>query len=238
MPPAADLVMMSKADTVDLYRMTQYAIDTAREGAKDHDLTVTVFEQNEQAPEYDDATTHYRPGDFNYNRFANWGANMGTAPRIVVANNDLIFTPGWLGALIAADYPIVSPIDPTYPRQQGITQNEKGWLTGKHLSGWCFMITRSLWADIGGLDETYGFWCADDALIEQLRARSLPPMIVPSAQVHHLMSVTLSSRSKDEQDDLTWRWVHKFNQATGAQLGATNRHYVEWKRRNAEQISS
>lgn len=237
MNPDADLIIMSKADAPGLAAMTQNAIDTALDGAPGLDVNVLVMEQC-QLPEYARATTVYAPQTFNYNRFANWAMNAVNSRRAVIANNDLLFHPGWLRALIAADYPIVSPVDPDYPRQRGIDRNERGTLTGRHLAGWCFMIDRNLWQRIGGFDETYAFWCSDDALIEQLTRIDVPPMAVPAAQVTHLLSRTLYSRDQDEQDDLTWKQVHRFNQASGAQLGASNPRYLDWQRRNADEMSS
>ena len=35
----------------------------------------------------------------------------------------------------------------------------------KDLSGWAFMMKRDLWNQIGGLDNDFDFWFADNSLI-------------------------------------------------------------------------
>jgi hypothetical protein len=217
--------MMSRADTPKLMSMTQQAIYTAVDGAEPGALNIVVMEQ-QPGVAYRDAKTITAPEDFNYNRFANVGAALGHADWVVVANNDLLFAPGWLTALLEVDCPVVSPIDPGNARQRQITRDTAGQVTGVHLSGWCFMIARELLDKIGGLDERLSFWCSDDALIQQLLAVGVLPVVTPQAKVHHLVSATLHTR--DDQDELTWGQVEVFNELYGCDLGANNPRFLAW----------
>lgn len=226
--PVADLIILSNAKTDEMRRMTQRTIDTALAGANSLPINVLVLEQQEH--KYARARTLHAPEVFNYNRFANRGARSGGAEWIVVANNDLVFQAGWLHQLIAANHPVVSPINPGDPRQSGILEPEKGTTNGRHFSGWCFMIKRSLWERIGGFDEDVSFWCSDDATIEQVKALGIEPMIVPASTVRHLASVTL--RSQATPDELTWRNVYIFNQKYGANKFADDPRYIKWRRTN------
>lgn len=223
-----DVVMMSNAKTAEIQRMTQEAIDTCRKGAGDHDIRVIVMEQ--QPVKYEGAETIRPRGEFNYNAFANRGARRGNAEWIVFANNDLRFDSNWLDALLVANHPLVSPKSPNDPRQRLINRNVKGYTNPQHLSGWCFMIKRSLWKQFGGLDESFNFWCSDDATIEQARQAGVEPMLVPLSVVHHLGSVTL--RSIPDADDLTWKNVHAFNVKYGQDKFANDRRFIQWKSRN------
>lgn len=151
-----------------------------------------------------------QPGTpFNYNQAANIGARAGSADWIVIANNDLIFTPGWVEPLLEACHPLVSPKCPNDKRQRDITRNEIGDQVGRHFSGWCFMISRKLYEQIGGFDEDFTFWCADNAVVEQCKSVGVLPMLVPGSQVIHLGSQTL--KLEPVKDELTRGNVLKFN---------------------------
>src|SRR5690606_19565225 len=141
-PLTVDLVMLSRSSTPEVRAMTQKAIRSAVEGAPNHRVNVVVVEQV-PGVRYDDATMIYETGEFAYNRFGNIGAETGSAPWIMLANNDLEFEPGWLDALLAAKHDVVSPANPGDARQHGVTKNEVGEVNGKHFSGWCFMIRRT-----------------------------------------------------------------------------------------------
>lgn len=148
--PVLDLIILSKAKSYRDSLMTQKAIDTALDGANGLPINIIVIEGG--VGQYHDAKTVYTRDKFNYNRFANQGAGMGTAEWIMIANNDLEFTNGWLHNLLSADNPVVSPHEPTDVRQKGIIDNQLGFECGRHFSGWCFMIERKLWLEIGGFD--------------------------------------------------------------------------------------
>jgi hypothetical protein len=225
-----DLVMMSNAMTPDLASMTQLAVTTAVDNA-DNPINVTVMEQCAGVT-YKFANTIHMPGLFNYNRFANRGAKMGEAPWIVFANNDLRFEAHWDKHLIKANHPVVSPYSPGYHRHYNVLYNERGTQVGRHLAGWCFMMARWLWQELGGLDETYPFWCADNAVMDQLVAKGVQPLLVRDSVVHHMVSSTLSRRNVAEQDRLTWAAVHQYNRETGKNILAHDVRYLDWKKRN------
>lgn len=224
-----DVVFLSRANTEPLRVMTQAAIDSCHAGAN-QPINVIVMEQVEGVT-YRGATTLVAPTEFAYNAFANIGAATGTAPWVMVANNDLTFGRGWLHPLLKAGNRVVSPIDPGNRGQRGIARNTRGFQTGRHFSGWCFALTRELWEKIGGLDEDFTFWCADDAVIQQVRAKGVLPMLVPMSRVRHLVSVT-HGQIPDPDSDRTWAQVWKFEQKYGEQKFQTNRNYTEWKRQN------
>lgn len=228
-----DLVIMSRADTDELRAMTQRTIDSAVDNAAgEYSVNVIVLEQNPHCNPYSARGNMLHicaMGDFHYNKFANYGARLGTAPWIMIANNDLIFEFDWLAPLLAADHPIVSPIYPEDPRQQNVRGNETGYRTGRHFSGWCFMITRQLWQRIGGFDESVRFWCSDDVVVQQLKALDIPPMVVPESRVRHMVSATLST--SPERDELTWGQVAVYNERYGTTLFENDQRYLQYRAR-------
>ncbi len=234
--PIVDVVFLSKATTPELRDMCQHAIDTCIAGAGDHTVNVVVIEQ--AGARYRDAITIHETGDFNYNEFGNIGAATGSAPWIMIANSDLDFEPGWLDALLDAKHDLVSPVDKNEGRQNRLTNNETGTQCGQHLSGWCFMMSRSFWEKIGGLDRDFRFWCADNSLIEQALAVGVKPMVVPKARVTHLISQTIGGRGKaqdpDDDGSMTWQMVRLFNKKYGKNLFNGDARYRAWQAKHPE----
>lgn len=230
--PIVDVVILSKADTYRDSLMTQKAIDSATKGANGLPINIIVIEGG--VGDYQGAQTVYNLNKFNYNMFANEGAAMGKAEWIMIANNDLEFTDGWLHNLLAADNPVVSPHEPNDARQRGITKNEPGFECGRHFCGWCFMITRKLWLEIGGFDTDVDFWCSDDVVIEQVKAVGMTPMLVKESIVHHTGSVTLQQQTEEVQSDWKWRNVFIFNTKYGKNKFNTHPSYIQWLADNKE----
>lgn len=228
--PLVDVVMLSKAKRYRDSIMTQRAIDSCIVGANGLPINIIVIEGG--VGEYHDATTIHTRDKFNYNQFANKGASLGKADWIMIANNDLEFTDGWLHNLLSANNDVVSPHEPNDIRQKGIIDNQKGFECGKHFSGWCFMIKRSLWEKIGGFDTDVDFWFSDNAVIEQVKAEGVIPMLVKDSIVHHAGSVTFRQMPDDVQDDLKWRNADIFNKKYNKEEFKNDKRYIEWKRRN------
>lgn len=234
-PAVSDVIILSNAKDERLFRMTSDAIGTCIRGANGLSVNIIVVEQN-RAITYGNAQTIHRVDGFNYNRYANAGAHAGKATHIVIANNDLIFHDGWLHNLLAANHPLVSPKCPNDPRQRDIRDNATGTVNGRHLSGWCFMIQRSLWERMNGFDEDVSFWFSDDCTIEQARIFGVEPMLVPSSVVRHLGSSTLHSLDPETMDDYTWGQVDIFNSKYGKDKFANHPRYLEWKSRQKEAV--
>lgn len=223
-----DVVILSNAKDLKLQNMTQHAIDTCIAGANSLPINVIVVEQKPGVV-YTSAQTLLKQDEFNYAAFANFGASVGHAGWVMIANNDLVFTDGWLHALIAANHPVVSPKEPNDVRQTDIIENTTGSRVGKHLSGWCNMIRRDIWDEIGGLDEEFPFWCVDDALVEQLREIDIEPMLVVDSIVKHLGSITLNSETRTRYSNLTWAGIDRFNQKYGTHRLAGHPNFKQWK---------
>ena len=233
--PVLDLIILSKARTYRDSLMTQKAIDTALNGANGLPINVIVIEQG--VGDYHDAKTVHRRNDkFNYNKFANDAAGMGTAEWIMVANSDLEFTNGWLHNLLSADNPVVSPHEPTDIRQKGIIENALGFEIGRYFSGWCFMIERKLWLEIGGFDDDVDFWFSDDVVVEQVKAVGVTPMLVKESIVRHAGSMTMKQLPETEQNDLKWRNCFIFNTKYGKNKFNDHPSYIKWLADNKEFI--
>lgn len=211
--PVADVIILSNAKSPIFKALTEKAIKTCLQGANGLPVRIIVMEQ--QKVSYRNAEVVRCSEEFHYNKFANRGISMSGAPWVMVANNDLTFTNGWLHELIAAGHDVVSPVSPDDPRQKDIKEIETGYVNGRNLSGWCFMMKRDIWERISGLDEATTFWSSDDVVIEQLRAINVEPAIVPRSIVHHEGSRTLRSLPSHKQKELTRDQVKIFNKKYG-----------------------
>ena len=228
--PLVDVIMLSKASKYRDSLMTQKAIDSCHKGANGLPINIIVMEGG--VGQYHGATTLPKRGKFNYNQYANEGAALGKADWIMIANNDLEFTDGWLHNLLSADNAVVSPHEPTDLRQKGIIENELGFECGRHFSGWCFMISRELWLKIGKFDEDVDFWCSDDVVIEQVKAAGVTPMLVKESIVRHEGSITLKQQPEDVQTDWKWRNVWIYNTKYGKNKFKDHSSYIAWLRDN------
>lgn len=229
-----DVIILSKADKYRDSMMTQRAIDSCIQGSNGLPVNIIVLEGG--IGQYRNASTIPKRGKFNYNQYANEGAALGSAEWIMVANNDLEFQDGWLHNLIAADHPLVSPHEPNDPRQADITENTEGDVTGRHLSGWCFMISRDLWKKIGGFDTDVDFWCSDDVVIEQAKLAGVMPMVVKDSVVRHLGSQTFAKQPATVQSDWKWRNVYIYNTKYGKDKFADHTGYKVWLHNNKDKL--
>ncbi len=105
--PVVDLIILSKANTTQKKNMTTQAITSAFMGSNGIAMSITVLEQANAR--YARANTVIKPEAFNYNKFANYGASLGKAEWIVLANNDLIFHDQWLYNMLKVGHPVMSP---------------------------------------------------------------------------------------------------------------------------------
>jgi N-acetylglucosaminyl-diphospho-decaprenol L-rhamnosyltransferase len=67
------------------------------------------------------------------------------------------------------------------------------------VSGASMMIRQSVFADLGGMDQSYGLHCEDLDLMYRLRERGMHCLLVPAARVFHDQGVSSKSRPS---------WVH------------------------------
>lgn len=204
-----DVVILSDAKNAKLEATTRQAIQTLFRSERPGTFNVIVVEQS--AVNYPVPQTLHLSGEFNYNKFANIGLAKGRAPWLCVANNDLIFEQGWFTELLKIGDDVMSPKNPGDPRQANVITPQGGYMVGRHFSGWCFVMKRSVWEKIQGFDEDFPFWCADNATVEQLKAIKTQCTLVPASKVKHLASETLRTLPEDEKRAKTILQVKKFN---------------------------
>lgn len=198
------VAIISNAKNKRLHEITLSCIESIK---KTSDARIVIYESSDV--KYSDETK--KVDYFNYNMICNRAVNNSDTDLIVLANNDLLFMQGWTNLLkyVNAGFLVCSPISPGDARQERLKEFETGYICGRHFSGWCFLIHKKAWKDIGGFDEDFHFWCADNAIIEQLKAKEITPLIDPESKVKHLVSQTLITETNI--DELTKQQVKRFN---------------------------
>lgn len=200
-----DLIIVSQS-AGKLIQVTQNCIDSARKDAVK--LNIIVVETGNPYKYKVDKLIEYN-GEFNYNRALNLGLKYAKSDYQILANNDIIFYPGWskIGDIMKAnDYLSASALS-TDIRQRYCKRGDlayEGYTIGFQLAGWCIFTAKELWKQIGPLSEKHKFWFSDNAYAGQLIEKNIKHALICSVQVDHLESQTLNRMPRHTQNLYTW----------------------------------
>ncbi|MBR9997340.1 MAG: hypothetical protein KFF73_00145 [Cyclobacteriaceae bacterium] len=204
-----------------LKKITEEAIKSI-----DKQHNTIVIESNPSAV-YRNSTTIYPDMPFNYNKYLNIGARTGDQEFIFFGNNDLIFEKNWdeeIGEKMNEHNLVsASPLCPDTHLKFGIEKNSgvlQGYEVYKFFCGWAFVMRRSFYENIGGLNEMFNFWCSDNAIVNQLKKENAKHALVTSSIVHHLNQGgnTLESLSLSKIKSYTVNELKKYNHLFNANL--------------------
>ena len=119
-------------------------------------------------------------------------------------NNDLIFKQGSISRLIAAfkTNPLLMSASSQIPGDKS-TENQSGYHVGikGQFYGWFFMMRRTAYEEIGGLDEDVTAWFSDDCVAQQLKQKNLLHMLISGSYVEHLENQTINYGTNQEKKD-------------------------------------
>jgi len=201
-----DLIIISASKDLSLKKMTQDAIDSClADGA---DVNVILVETY-QKTEYKNVDKYVLfEGEFNYNHCLNLGLKHRKGDVQILANNDIIFMPGWssIGETMREyDYLSASALS-NHPRQRLFKRGDyayEGYDICLYVTGWCLFVDRKVWDQIGPLDETYRFWYSDDAYVAQLKRKGIKHYLICNVVVNHYISRTLMKTDRATRVKLT-----------------------------------
>jgi GT2 family glycosyltransferase len=213
-----DVVILSYAKTPYHELLTKQCLSTLKKcGVK---YNVFLHEQN-ITPLYEGCNQFYVNEPFNYNKLMNTGARMGSSEYIAFCNNDLEFENDSLKILIEgmqrenldSASPFCRLVHGVESRLTPTGVIRLGWNVRLEFAGWCFVMKRSSFEKMGGLDEDFSFWCADNATVEQLKGNRMRHGLVTNAIVNHISSGenTLKEMSHSEKEEMTFNQICKFN---------------------------
>ncbi len=239
-----DVVMLAYTATPEIYTMNVAALVSLDASEPGIQFNVFLLESNPEFPQlgwgYDPATQVIFPGEkFNFNRFNNIGGRLGKADWVVFVNNDVVFEPGWCSAMLAAhasDRRIrcLCPVDIlSQYTPAGTFAAHEAYRIGHHVrvtfTGWCFMVQRSVLGEIGGFDERFDYYFADDDFTMQLRGSDILNAAVMGSHVRHLAHVTSRSNALDISEKFKSDQM-RFHSKWGSQ------RLIAWKNRLTEKV--
>jgi GT2 family glycosyltransferase len=190
-----DLIIVSQSKG-DLIQTTQNCINTAlADGA---DVNVILVETGGEIVQYKNVNQYvlYK-GTFCYNRALNEGLQHAKGDVHILANNDLIFHPGWsrIGDLMALNgYHSASAINGIQNRFPAGNYVYDGYTISQILTGWCIFMDRYCHEKIGKLDESVVFWYSDDLYALQLQSVGIMHGLFCNIRVDHIASRTLKKQ--------------------------------------------
>ena len=189
-----DLIIVAKSSDPQLIAMTQQTIDTAR--ADGADMRVIVVETGPYHKYRDCDVSVFYKDDFCYNHALNLGLLEAKGDIHLLANNDLVFRPGWskVGDIMKDNNCHSASMLSQDMRQRHFERGEflyEGYNVGSHLTGWLILLDDYCLSKIGKLDESFKFWYSDDVYALQLRAAGVKHYLVCNCQVDHITSQTL-----------------------------------------------
>ena len=207
-----DLIIVVSSSSKRLIDITQKCIDSAR--ADVADLNVIIVETFGRIYEYEDCDIIKYEGQFNYNRALNLGINKAKGDVFILANNDIVFHPGWsvIGDLMLSNgFDSASALSNSknhrgLPREDSIYP---GFSIGTILTGWCIFVTRNCIKKIERLDERCEFWGADNVYAEQLKEKGLRHGLFCNIRVDHLESSTLRTLPTRVQREYSYGSLQK-----------------------------
>ena len=224
-------VVIPTRDAVDLLRRSVACVER-ESTAHDVRLVIVDNDSRDPATlDYLEHSGHLvvrAPGAFNFSRIVNIGvAAAGPVDHVLLLNNDVVQArPGWLGALVEhSQRPAIGAVGGRLLLEDGTPQHEGIWVWAhggpadnldlssyfgmglvtrdvSAVTGACLMVKRSLWADMGGFDESLGVALNDvDFCLRLLRA-GYRNVYTPLAELTHLESATRGRRHPAEDERL------------------------------------
>ena len=226
-----DLIIVSSSTHKDLIRYTQQAIDTC---CSEGEVNVILVETG-QPYKYKDVNRYIEyNGEFNYNRALNMGLKYARSDFQILANNDIIFHPGWskIGDIMRVNHYLSASALSNDSRQKWFRRGDyayEGYFIGWQLAGWCIFTDKALWNKIGKLSERHTFWFSDNVYGEQLKAEGIPHALICSVHVDHIGSQTLKKLDSRKQLLYTIHEGRKIKNANSKAIGKGNPKDIQKK---------
>jgi GT2 family glycosyltransferase len=135
--------------------MTINCLDSLKYGMPDEVILVNDGSKaDERLWGYPGIRYYQRPKNGGYSACVNTGLELSTGDIIVMSNNDIVFTPGWLPS-------IIKPLQSGYDISSIRTSDGDGWATEEKTTegdkfGSLWAMKRRVYETIGGYDEALG----------------------------------------------------------------------------------
>lgn len=216
-----DVICLTNTKNEKYYNLTNNTIRTLRRSENDITFNINLIESNpENILIYDDVNYIIPNEKFNYNKFLNIGFKHCKGDWILIINNDLTFTEGWLTEVLKEydNNPQIksfSPFDPIakekhYPHLYKDGNVYIGYKVPVELMGWCILVRKEVIETIGQFDEQFDFWYQDDDYGETLKSHNILHALVKSSVVYHFETSSHSLLNEIERERMTINAKNKF----------------------------
>lgn len=187
---SVDIVILSWAKNKELKNITISGINSLLKSENNIKFNIFLLESSKEVYDFpDNVKIVYMDSEFGYNKYMNYGRKLGNSNYVVLCNNDLRFEKKWASNIITEmendkDLMSACSFEPIVNRKN-YNGNFYGYVTRKHINGWCIFQRRKLYDIIGDLDETFNFWCCDDDYGMSLEKNNIKHKLVKSSIVYH-----------------------------------------------------
>ncbi len=199
--------------------------------------------------------TLLNPQNLGYAATNNRGAAVATGDLLVLLNNDLVLTPGWLEPMLALHQTLVKPGaigNVQLNAKTGAIDHAGIYVTAKGkpehdvspvpcgggcgggcfchrvtpaVTGACLMISRELWRQLGGFDEQYRNGAEDIDLCFRALRAGCTNAVALRSVIHHHVSASPGRKDHDELNSYLFTLRWK-KELTGLGVAAWCRHQV------------
>lgn len=226
------MIVLTRTENFDIYKMTKSAIDSLRQSESDNTFRVILVESYPNAQAYDvDVEIQYE-GKFNYNKALNLAFRHLKSDWVYVSNNDVLFTQNWYSQM--RYYMEMFDLDSASPwcpqRQHGISElgqqmilnyPEHAVVVGNevivHFCGWGWLMNRQLLDQLRPFPEDLTFWYQDNHLSLQLKTMHKKHAVVTASKVVHFGQKSYPLIPQDDIYRMTkgaekafidkWKWL-------------------------------
>jgi len=171
-------------------------------------FNVVLVESSQYMACGQDRTIDYDTDTFCYNHALNLGIKSTTNEWVILANNDLIFHPFFMTAILDehrldSSIKSFSPWNPGY--HDCCMSGDRDLFVGSRvcyeLAGWCIVCRRELLEAIN-LSEHVDFWYSDNIYADEIVRHGFKHALVRVSVVNHLCSRTIDFTTYDSTIDL------------------------------------
>ena len=202
---------------------------------------------------YPEVTVIENPANFGFPKACNQGMEAAQGEQFVILNNDVVVSRNWLDNLLIClhsdpSHGAVGPISNyvsgvqlhavSYTSMEDMQQfarehnqpNPSRWFYALRIVGFCMLIRRSVYDELGGFDEDFGQGnFEDDDYCMRIRRAGYRLVVAADTFVHHYGSV--SQRVNPNYGDLLQANLRRFHSKWGI-----NPQYSLWMREDLAEL--
>lgn len=192
------VILLSFITNDDSKQLLTEAIDSLTESLNDLLFEIIVVESGDaqiakSITKQKAMVVPYEGIDFNFHQALNQGYRNASGRYICFSNNDVVFHKNWFQSikdvLLNGVFQSASPVDPNDDKLWMFDTTNVSFIEGyeiqKFFKGWCFVIEKKAMITLGGFDERFSFYFADNDFILELLRNNIRHAAVLSSYVEH-----------------------------------------------------